>query len=91
MVLGEMLSESGIEKTSIIRKNRRAEKVEFGNALNGLSGALGFMTSEIAAVMLVTAELPHGVKMMDDLFENREKGRRMTEIRATNAVVVEVS
>ena len=67
-MLGEMLGESGIEDTSIIRKNRRSEKIEFGNTLNGLSSAFGFMMSEIAAVTLITAELPHGVKMKDDLF-----------------------
>ena len=62
------MGESGIEETSIIGEDRRSEKIKLRNALDGLSSAFGFMMSEIAAVTLITAELPHGVKMKDDLF-----------------------
>ena len=53
------MGESGIEETSIIGEDRRSEKIKLRNALDGLSSAFGFMMSEIAAMTLITAELPH--------------------------------
>ena len=56
--LGEMRRERGAEDETISRQDGVAERVEIGNALDGLPAAFGFMGVTIFAMTAVTAEFP---------------------------------